>query len=270
LAQALDDPQAAAGAEKFFGLLEREQGNIEAGKVHLARAKSMYEALGDVYGTAICANDLGIIHAMQSNLETAKTCFEESLHLKRQVGDKMGVAYAIGNLGVIAGQQGNLALERVLQEESLHLKRELGDKQGIGNGLKSLGLNALEQQQIELALDYFAQSLQIFSELGRRYTQTALLFDFATTAWTLGDSQAALEFAAAAIHWRYAIRSLPPAMWLNAQKDWQAQSSFSPAELAKLEFDVQKLSLEQVINTALMWKTNRIPQASTQGEHLLV
>jgi tetratricopeptide (TPR) repeat protein len=205
-------------------------------------------------------NDRGIIAAMLGDLETSKNLFKDSLEIKRQIGDKMGVAYAIGNLGVIAGKQGDFALERVLHEESLLIKRELGDKQGIGNGLQSLGENALEQHQIELALDYFAQSLQIFSELGRRYTQCNLLFDFAKCAWMLGNARAALEFVAAAIHWRYAIRSQPIEVWLKCQKEWQESSHISPAELAKLEFDVQKLKLEEVVSKALMWKTSRALQ----------
>jgi predicted ATPase len=256
LAEQLGNAFAIASAEKFLGILEREQGNLELGRTHLEHAKTMFEALGDSNQIAICINDLGIIAAMQGDLFAAKDLFNQSLALKRQIGDKMGVAYAIGNLGVIAGRQGDFSLERVLHEESLFMKRELGDKQGIGNGLQALGINALEQGQLGTALEYFAQSLQIFSELGRRYTQTNLIFDFARCAWQLGATQTALEFASAAIHGRYAIRGQPDANWQQSLQRWQEQSRLSPAELAQLEFDAQKLSLEEITQKVLMWKEN--------------
>jgi DNA-binding SARP family transcriptional activator len=256
LAEQLGNTFAIAISEKFLGILEREQGNLALGRTLLENAKTMFEALGDSNQIAICINDLGIIAAMLDDMDTAKDLFNQSLALKRQIGDKMGVAYAIGNLGVIAGRQGNLDLERVLHEESLLIKRELGDKQGIGNGLQSLGVNALAQGQIGTALDYFAQSLQIFSELGRRYSQSTLIFDFARCAWRLGATQSALEFATAAIHGRYAIRGQPDENWQQSLRIWQEQSRLSPAELAKLEFDVQKISLEEMIQKVLLWKEN--------------
>jgi predicted ATPase/DNA-binding SARP family transcriptional activator len=257
LAEQLCNTPALAGAEKFLGILEREQGNLALGRTHLEKAKAMFEELHDTNEIAICLNDLGIIAAMTGDLDNAKDLFNQSLVLKRTIGDKMGVSYAIGNLGVIAGSQGDFELERVLQEESLYIKRELGDKQGIGNGLQSLGVNAFEQDEVGMALDYFVQSLQIFSELGRRYTQTTLIFDFARCAWKLGANQTALELVAAAIHWRYAIRGQPDKFWFTSQQQWQEKSGLSPAELAQLEFDVQKLTLEQVVQKVFVWKESR-------------
>ncbi|MFN3265896.1 MAG: BTAD domain-containing putative transcriptional regulator [Deinococcales bacterium] len=263
LAQELDHKFALAGAQKFFGLLERELGHLESSKAHLERAREMYIALGDNNSLGICFNDLGIVAALQNDIDKAKELFENSLSLKREAGDKQGIAYAIGNLGVIAGMQKDYALERVLQTESLHLKHELGDKQGIANGLQSLGTNAFVQKQYQVAHTYFCEALSLFSELGRRYAQTILLFDFAKLAWEVGASYTALELVASAIHWRYAIQSNPPQDWLEAQQKWQQQSLYTPAELAKLEFDIQKLSLEQVISKALAWDIDSAKKPSS-------
>jgi tetratricopeptide (TPR) repeat protein len=254
LAKKLKNADGLASAEKFLGLLEREQGNLALSKKHLENAKAMFEKSANRDQIAICLNDIGIVVAMQGDLEVAKAHFTESLSLKRLIGEKMGIAYAIANLGVIAGQQGDLALERVLHIESLQMKRELGDKQGIANGLQTLGVNALKKHLITEALEYFGEALQLFVQLGRRYSQTFLLFDFAKIAWGLGEAQTALEFVEGAIQGRYAIRSQPEKSWLISQRDWQKHSGLSPAELAQLEFDVQKQSLEQLIQHALAWK----------------
>lgn len=248
------DQHSIANSQKFLGLLEREQGNIEQGKTHLETALAMYQKIGNEDSVAICHNDLGIIFSMQNNPTAAKQSFEESLRLKRQLGDKQGIAYAIGNLGVLAGQAGDFALEQVLQLESLRLKRELGDQQGIANGLQSLGENAFEQHQIKAALDYYSQALDIFVRLGRRFTITVLLVNFATVAAKQGQLEPAIAFMTAAIHWRYQLRSPPPTHWTEKLNQWRERSQYTPAQQAKLEFEMQKLSLEESVARALAWK----------------
>ncbi len=254
LALNLGDARALATAEKFYGLLEREQGNLELGKSHLEKAQTMFSALEDVSSVAICINDLGIIYAMQKNLEMAKQYFTESLRLKRQINDKQGIAYAIGNLGVIAGEEGDLALEKVMQEESLRLKRELGDQQGIANGLHELGRNAFDQGQLELALDYYSQALEIYSRLGRRFAVVNAINSFAGVAYQRKDLESALIFGAASLNLSYQIRSTPPENWAKRQARWREESDLTPARLAQLEFDAQRLSLEETVARVFLWK----------------
>ncbi len=254
LAEQLEQPKAQANAEKFFGLLEREQGNLELGKAHLERAKTMFEDLNDTNSIAICINDLGIIYAYQNNLEAAKQHFEESLLLKRQIGDKQGIAYAIGNLGAIAGQQGDYDLEKILSEQSLHLKRELGDQQGIANALHDLGMNALNQNQIQAALIHFAESLEIYQQLERRYSMIFAIHGFASLAHQIGQLETALRFSSAALHHSYQIRSTPPKHWQTKHEAWRHESQLSPAQLAKLEFETEKLSIFEITNQVLLWK----------------
>jgi predicted ATPase/DNA-binding SARP family transcriptional activator len=254
LATALADPQALAAAEKFYGLLEREQGNLELGKSHLEKAQRMFTELNDVNAIAVCINDLGIIYAMQQDLEMAKQYFSESLRLKRQIGDKQGIAYAIGNLGIIAGQQGDLTLERVMQQESLRLKRELSDQQGIANGLLELGRNAFDQENIEAALDHYAEALEIYCRLERRFSIIHALNNFAMVAHKLGDLKQAIIFATASLSLSYQFRITPPDGWLKRKLVWHSESGLSPAQLAQLEFETERLDLSQIIAQVFTWK----------------
>jgi predicted ATPase/DNA-binding SARP family transcriptional activator len=265
LALQLNDTQALAKIEKFYGLLEREQGNLDSGKAHVERAYTMFTALDDVNEIAICFNDLGIIYAMQDNLEMAKEHFTESLRLKRQINDKQGIAYAIGNLGVIAGQLGDFALEKVMQEESLRLKRELGDQQGIANGLHELGKNACDQNQLQLSLDYYSEALEIYTHLGRRFSIINSIHSFAEIAHKLSQIEQALIFETAGIHLSYQNQITPSEKRLRHQAQWREESGLTPAELAKLEFDVEKMSLHEVVNSILTWR-NQLQYTHLESE----
>ena len=265
LASQLNDPKALALVEKFYGLLEREQGNLELGKSHLEQAKTMFEALQDDNSIAICLNDLGIIYAMQKDLETSKRYFEDSLRLKRSIGDKQGIAYAIGNLGIIAGQQGDLTLERVMQEESLHLKRELGDQQGIANGLHELGRNAFDQENIKLALEYYSEALEIYCRLERRFSILHTIRNFAMVAHKFGQFKQALIFETASIALSYKYRITPSELWLQRKSQWQLDSGLTPTQLAQLEFETERLDLNQVVTQVFAW-THQVQQHFAQDQ----
>ncbi len=247
LAIQLGDQKAVASSEKFFGLLAREQGNLEVGKQHLETAKTMFENLNDINGLAICWNDLGIVYAMQNDANTAKAMFEESLRLKRQVNDKQGIAYAIGNLGVLAGQAGDYALEQTLQLESLRLKRELGDAQGIANGLHELGKNAFDQNNLSEAIEYFTEALEIFCRLGRKFSILKLLNQISDIPEHLGDYEATLQIVSASAQLSAALQIKPSENWAEHIRQIQNKSGFAPAKLAELEFAGQRLNFEQAI-----------------------
>jgi tetratricopeptide (TPR) repeat protein len=259
LASQLNDPKALALVEKFYGLLEREQGNLELGKSHLEQAKTMFEALQDDNSIAVCLNDLGIIYALQQDLGTSKRYFEDSLRLKRQINDKQGIAYAISNLGIIAGQQGDFNLERVMQEESLRLKRELGDQQGIANGLGELGRNAFDQNNIEAALEYYIEALEIYCRLERRFSIIHLIRNFSLLAYQLGQIKQALIFETASIALSYQYRITPSEVWLKRKAQWQENSALTPAQLAQLEFETERLDLSQVVSQIFAW-THQVQQ----------
>jgi predicted ATPase/DNA-binding SARP family transcriptional activator len=253
LAKDLGDVAALANSQRFLGIMAREKSQFGESQAHLEQARMLFEQLQDHNNLGSCHNELGIVAAMQKDLVVAKNHFQQSLHLKRMLHDQQGIAYALANLGSVIGLQGDHALELVLQEESLNLKRKLGDKQGIATSLHQMGAIALEQDRPEDAIGWYAEALLVLLQIGRRYGITITLYSISNAAWRLAATQTALEFIAAAIHWRYQIRSQPEKHWLERQKEYQEQSGFSAAKLAKLEFEVQKLSLEQVVQDVVTW-----------------
>ncbi len=251
LAKLLDDQAAIAGAEKFLGVLELDQGHLELAKIHLENAQQFYQKENDQNKVAICLNDLGAVYYRQDNLETAKALFTQSLHLKQRIGDKQGISYAIGNLANIAGQQKDFALEKTLQEESLRLKRELGDQKGIGLCYHSLGANALDQDQLESAIPHFLASLEIFMRLGQRYTSSVILEDFSRIAGKTKQFKTAIILAAAASNLVSQTRHSPPGNWTAKHDDLRQASQLSDLDILALELRGQNLSLQEAVAFAL-------------------
>ncbi len=192
------NPQFRANSQKFFGLIERDLGNLSAAKVHLELAIALHEAAVNTNQIAMCNNDLGLVYLYQNDLEAAKKCFSKALALKRSLNDPIGAAYSMGNLGNIAGLQGDSQLETSLLEESLKVKREANDVQGIANGLQALGNLARRDARYILARAHLSEALQTVVRLGRQWSAAHVLVDFAHLEHDLGQGAKALKLLLAA------------------------------------------------------------------------
>ncbi len=254
IAEALGLRQLLGSYQKLLGFIERELGHLDSAKAHLETAMGLYAEFDSQYSVAVCLISLADIETRQGNYQKAKQHAEESLRLKRLIGDKQGVSYAIASLGTIAGQQGDYALEKVMHEEALRLKRDLGDQQGIAVSLLALGNNALDQKQLELAITRCGEALDIYCRLERRYAIINLISCFANIMRQSGDLEQALILSAASLNLTYQLRAKPQQHWLDRQAKWHKESRFTPAQLAKLEFDAQRLSLEETVARISLWR----------------
>jgi predicted ATPase/DNA-binding SARP family transcriptional activator len=254
LALHLGEKDRIGGAEKLYGFIAYEQGNLELAKIHLHKALESFKEFKSNYGVGTCYISLSLIAIEQEELDLAKSYAEEALRTKRLVSDTQGIAYAIAALGAIATKQGDYELASVLQEEALHLKRLLGDQQAIANSLFLLGVNALEQQQFATALEYHSQALEILARLERKFAVIQVLYGFADLARRLAQFEQALFFMAATIQLSFQIGRTPPQKWLEQQTQWRESSQLSPAKRTKLEFDAEKLDLADLAIAAFTWK----------------
>jgi predicted ATPase len=260
LALQMGAKERIGGAEKLFGFIAYEQGNLELAKTHLLKALDSFKEFGSHYGVGTCYISLSLIALEQEELDLAKSYGQEALQAKRLVSDTQGIAYSVAALGAIASKQGDFELASVLQEEALHLKRALGDQQGIANSLFLLGVNALEQQQFATALQYHSQALEILARLERKFAIIQVLYGFANLAHRLAQFEQALFFMAATIQLSFQIGRTPSQKWLEQQTQWRANSQLSPAKRTKLEFEAEKLGLSELVTTVFNWKNKILDQ----------
>jgi predicted ATPase/DNA-binding SARP family transcriptional activator len=260
LALQLGLKQRIGGAEKLFGFIAHEQGDLETAKTYLLKAIDSFNEFNGTYGVGNCYISLSSIALEQGDLQLAKTYADEALRTKRLVADTQGISYAMAALGDIAGKQGDYELATVLHEESLHLKRSLGDQQGIANSLLSLGIHALEQNQFETAIEHHSQALEILARLERKYAIIQVLHGFAELAHRLGQYDQALFFMSATIQLNFQISRTPPVTWLEQQTKWRERSQLTPAKRTKLEFEAEKLGLSELVTTVFTWKNKILDQ----------
>ncbi len=251
IGEALGDSQLRANSQKFFGLIERDLGNLTAAKDHLEAAIALHEAHANTNQIAMCNNDLGLVFLYQNNLEAAKVCFTKALTLKRSLNDPIGAAYSMGYLGNIAGLQGDNHLETSLLEESLKAKREANDVQGIANGLQALGNVARRNGQYTVARDYLSEALQTVVRLGRQWSAAHVLVDFAQLEHSLGRNIQALKLLFAAEATLNRIGSKLNERLTASTQYLRLEHGLTSLEFAKLESKASSLSFQDAVALAL-------------------
>jgi predicted ATPase/DNA-binding SARP family transcriptional activator/Tfp pilus assembly protein PilF len=248
---AMGNRQLDANSQKFFGLIERDLGNLEVAKNHFERAISLHEEYGNVNQIAMCNNDLGLVLMYQNQFEAAKVCFTKALELKRSLNDPIGAAYSLGHLGSIAGLQGDAALELSLLEESLRVKREAGDVQGTANGLQALGNLARRNGQYVLARAYLTEALQSVVRLGRQWAAAHVLVDFAQLEHQIGQTARALHLLIAAEAALTRIGSRLNERVKTSSQYLRLEHGLSAAQCSNIEAQAVRSSLEAAIAFAL-------------------
>lgn len=251
IGESMGNAQIKANSEKFFGLIERDLGNLVDAKIHFELAIALHEAAANTNQIAMCNNDLGLVFFYQNNLEVAKTCFNKALALKRSLNDPYGAAYAMGYLGNIAGLQGDTSLEIKLLEESLRVKREANDVQGIANGLQALGNLARRNGNYTLARVYLTEALQTTVRLGRQWSAAHVLADLAQLEFELGQSLRAFKLLLGAesalnrIGSRWNERVKTSTIYLKLE------AGLNELETLALESEVSSMAFQDVIDFAL-------------------
>ena len=133
----------------------------------------LYDALGDVHGTAKAQNALGNAKLALGDGDSAAQLYGSALENYRLAGDRRGVAVALMNLGSLAADMNlDFSGAKRLFEESLAIFRELGTSVNVGVVLANLGEIAGHDGDLESALEYGHESLAIFERLGNQ-TQAA-------------------------------------------------------------------------------------------------
>ncbi len=251
IGESMGNTQLKANSEKFFGLIERDLGNLAEAKIHFENAIALHEASGNTNQIAMCNNDLGLVFLHQNNLEAAKHCFNKALALKRSLNDPYGAAYAMGYLGTIAGLQGDANLEIELLEASLRVKREANDVQGIANGLQALGNLARRNGQYGLARDYLSEALQTSVRLGRQWSAAHVLVDFAHLEFALERKALALKLLNAAQATLNRIGSKLNDRINSSTRYLKLEHGLSATEVAQITSEAVNLTFQDAVNLAL-------------------
>ena len=191
LADRIQDAQSQAQAQRSLGWLRRKRGEYGTAEERLARAREMYQRLGDIAGVSNVLADIGEIYRLQGKFAEARAYYEDSLSLAAGITDprlsRKARAHALKGAGTVATWQGDYATARELNQESLALRRELGDTPGVATLLNNLGIIARFQRDLPGARQMNDESLALFREMGDRWAVGQLLNNQACVASDQGD-----------------------------------------------------------------------------------
>ena len=97
-----------AKAHKALGVMNRCLGNLDAAEAQHAQAVALYEAAGDLPGTASCLNNQGVVALDRADYARADALFRRAIGMCESHGDDRLVAIVLNNLSLTTVERGDL------------------------------------------------------------------------------------------------------------------------------------------------------------------
>ena len=133
-------------------LSEAEQGNFEDALDLAEQSLQLRREVGDRWAIANSLNNLGVLLREVGQHQRGRVLLEESLTLNRRVGDRWAIANTLSSLGEVALDQRDWPAARGFLEESLKINRDLGDPTAMAFILECFAAMAAAQKTAAQAL----------------------------------------------------------------------------------------------------------------------
>ncbi len=186
--------QTKAAAYSNIGVMDQHKGNIPLAIEHFQLALTMYEAIDDKQGIALCMNNIAAMFLRQGQMEKSLEFFHKGLDIQEKIGDLKGKAQSLLNIGTIYNGAGDR--EKALEnfKQALVINEKLGNKIGIANTLNNLGGNYGQMGQEEKALQCLKRGLEIQRELDDKKGMALTLQNMAALYLKKEDTHRAYEY----------------------------------------------------------------------------
>lgn len=185
LFEELDEPLAAAHAQRAIGVLERIRGDNAAAARRFERALAVFQAAGDRVGLADTLFSLGALHRDQGRTADALSCYEQALALETELGNRFNQALLLCSVGSTLLAQDRIAQAREALTRGLATAREV--QQGEAFALSFLGEADTRAGDTDAAATHLASALEIFERVGDRYGEAVTLRNLGELHRTLGE-----------------------------------------------------------------------------------
>jgi non-specific serine/threonine protein kinase len=164
--EGLEDPRAESEARSFASQLAREAGDLEAAKVHAARALELGEAAEDLVLQSEALRSLAMVASIEEGIAPALRLSREALELARQSDQARQLVLchvALGKLELMASDA-----ERAREEflRALHLLDRVPNLFYEAVVLGNLSAVELDRGEAEASRDYVRRSAAAAAELG--------------------------------------------------------------------------------------------------------
>lgn len=171
--QAHGDAEAEADVINDVGLLDWQQGNLDAAEDSLKAALEAYRALKVAHMQAVVRGNLGLIALDRftesddrHHLDTAEQHFTQARDAFLKEGSKDDLANQWSNLGLVYRHQKKFVQATKAHQEGLKLDRASGNRIGEVDSLGNLGRVAEDAGDIWKARDLYRQAFTQAQSIG--------------------------------------------------------------------------------------------------------
>jgi tetratricopeptide (TPR) repeat protein len=133
------DKRESGYAELLLGVVRMGQRNSPQARPPLEESRTLFKALGDIWGEASTLYLLGMADYFAGDQPAARAHYEQSLRLFQEQGDVFGVTLLVSALEVVLLPQGDEDTARSLYKQSLPLLRGSKDRGRLGMILINVG-----------------------------------------------------------------------------------------------------------------------------------
>ncbi len=159
-------PNARAWAFFASGRMALRQGDLERARAVFDAACTLFHAVDDSGGAALCTAGLGWIAHVAGPFDESVARCRKAVELARASGEEWIIADALNNLGVALRSVGELPGSRAALEESLALRRTIGELEGITAALNGLALIAVAEDDLDRAERFFDEAFAVSEARG--------------------------------------------------------------------------------------------------------
>lgn len=171
--QAHGDSEAEADVTNDVGLLDWQQGNLDAAEQSLQAALEAYRTLKAAHMQAVVRGNLGLIALDRftesddaRDLTTAEQHFTQARDAFLKEGSKDDLANQWSNLGLVYRHQKKFVQARRAHQEGLTLDRTTGNRIGEVDSIGNLGRVAEDAGDIWKARDLYRQAFTQAQRIG--------------------------------------------------------------------------------------------------------
>lgn len=192
ISRCLGDRRRLARACLDAGKLAFRQGRLAQARFFLTRSQVLWQAEGNVRKTAETLCFLADVDLDAGALAAARDRLTRAEALYGQVQSERGQAHVATRLGHLAERQGDLTAAERAYRRAAALARRCGDLDIEGAALNGLGLLALERRDAVQALHIFEKVLPVAERLGDAHNRSVTLHNLAVAADKAGHRADAL------------------------------------------------------------------------------
>lgn len=167
------DAEAEADVLNDFGLLDWQQGRLDAAEVTLTKALTAYQGLKQAHLQAVVHGNLGLIALDRftatddrAQLQIAERNFTQARDAFQQEGAKDDLANQWSNLGLVYRNQKKFVQATKAHQEGLKLDRASGNRIGEVDSLGNLGRVAEAAGDAWKARDFYRQAFKLAQDTG--------------------------------------------------------------------------------------------------------